>query len=53
MKSAATITPHQKPTITDSKPKEKNLFIKERQGEVRIKLFLLKIHVTRDYFFLY
>lgn len=47
MKSSAAIIENQNPALAYSKPKKKkNPRIKERQGEIRIKIFLDKILVT-------
>lgn len=45
MKSSAAIIENQNPALDYSKQK-KNPRIKERQGEIRIKIFLDKILVT-------
>ena len=49
MKSSAAIIENQNPALAYSKQKKnkkKNPRIKERQGEIRIKIFLDKILVT-------
>lgn len=46
MKSSAVIIENQNQALAYSKKKKKNPRIKERQGEIRIKIFLDKILVT-------